>query len=479
MSNKSESGTGEERRICALCAEVYPGEFCPQHEDEPLLDPTDEEVQHLLVQLDDRRRRLIQGGIAFACGLVGAVLGIVIVSTAGSLPVSPVIVIALAAAGGALLGGVLGRKVYKPRFTRWTSDHDDGDETSAHTDGPPLWVLLAGGAVGLLLGYWAGPTIGSIFPSFSPKLVLGVAAIVGVGAGVALARFGHSTVHTLRHLAPVDSAAAAAAPVGARLCMVCARLYETADCPIHEFEPLLDPTDDGVRQRLVTEEDRQRRRLSGTFAAVSGSALAVLMFALGSTVNLPMTKLLLACGVAAAVGAALGNLVARKLYRPRFAAWTQGIDVADDVDLKGETKALVQGLLGGKGPSVKLLLICLGAGSFLGAATGALLAHTSVLAFLGTSFSVALFGFLGVLFGFELSIALHAERKKLRRFVIALSVSAAVGAGLGIALGVATPWGKLGIPLLALLGCVVSVLVAVEAFRILRKIRKGIQAITD
>ncbi|MFH2010457.1 MAG: hypothetical protein ABI333_27910 [bacterium] len=477
MSFTAESGTGEERRLCTLCAEAYPGEFCPQHPDEPLLDPADDDVGHMLVGLDDRRRRLIQGGIAFAGGLVAGILGLVISSAAGSLPVSPLILIALSAAGGALVGGVIGRRVFKPRFARWTSDHGD-DRAAEQTSGPPLWGLVLGGALGAALGYWIGPTVGSLFPSFSPKLVLGIAAIAGGAAGVALARFGHSTVHTLRHLAPVDSPDPA--PEGARLCMICGRLYGTERCPVHEFEPLLDPADDGVRHELVAEEDRQRRRLSGMFAVVLGASLAALAGAIAAAVGMAATKLLLACGVAAAFGAALGNLVARKLYRPRFAAWTRGIDVEDEVDLKGETKAFVQGFLGsGKGPSWKLTLGSLAAGAALGAVTGALLAHTSVLAFLGTSFSIVLFGFLGVLFGFELSAALHAEHKRLKRFVIALSASGAVGAGLGIALGVATSWGKLGLPLLALLGCVVSVLVAVEAFRILRKIRKGIQVITD
>jgi hypothetical protein len=473
-SEKAESGTAGGLRLCVECAEVYPGDLCPTHTDEPLLDPTDDEVLHLLIGLDDRRRRLIQGGFAFVGGLMGGAVGIGIIAITAALPVSPLIVVALAVAAGAMGGGAVGRKVFRPRFARWTSEDEEAGE--AQTAGPPWLVLGVGGAVGVALGFWIGPTLSAVFPSFGSKLMIGIAAIGGGAAGVGLARFGYSTLHTLRHLAPVH---AEQMPEGARLCMICARLYQTEHCPVHEFEPLLDPSDAEVRHELVAEEDRQRRRLSGMFAVVIGTSLAVLAGGIASAVGLATTQLLLTAGMGAALGAALGNLVARKLYRPRFAAWTRGIDVADEVDLKDETRALVQGVFGGSGPSWKLVLSCLAGGAVGGAATGALLAWSSVLTFLGPSFSIVLFGFLGLLFGFELSSAVHAERKRLKRLVVALSGCGVAGAGLGIALGVATPWGKLGIPLLALVGGVGGVLVALEVFRVLRKIRKGIEAITD
>ena len=55
--DSSKSSPAPEQLLCVECAALHrPAEFCPVHPDEPLLDPTDDDVILELIRLDDRAR---------------------------------------------------------------------------------------------------------------------------------------------------------------------------------------------------------------------------------------------------------------------------------------------------------------------------------------------------------------------------------------------------------------------------------------
>lgn len=110
--------TGE--GLCMACARTYDAAVCPIHVDEPLLDPTREDVILELIEADDRRRRqvgtrLMFGGFAAAAALTTATVSTLELD--GSLSISVFAGTVLAAMA---IARVLTPALSPPRFGRWT-----------------------------------------------------------------------------------------------------------------------------------------------------------------------------------------------------------------------------------------------------------------------------------------------------------------------------------------------------------------------
>lgn len=113
------------------------------------------------------------------------------------------------------------------------------------------------------------------------------------------------------------------------LCVLCAKLHNPAEfCPVHPDEPLLDPAKDDVRFELMALDDKAKGRTYMRFGAI-GAALG---FALGIGVyyliksQSPLVaeafRMEIVFGGLAGL-LAVGLLVAKLRYRPRFTRWTR------------------------------------------------------------------------------------------------------------------------------------------------------------
>lgn len=109
-------------RLCTPCAEIVEGETCPRHPQEPLLDPTREDVRLELAAADDRARGRMGTGLLLAAaalsGLLSYGLGVATEFKGG-------IVIGGFAAmltGFAIVARLMTPKLAPPRYTRWTGE---------------------------------------------------------------------------------------------------------------------------------------------------------------------------------------------------------------------------------------------------------------------------------------------------------------------------------------------------------------------
>jgi hypothetical protein len=100
--------------------------MCPLHPDEPLLDPADERVVFELMAIDDRARSRSHArwaGLLGGIGLAGAAGVLVLLDAIGAPAMEffweAVIGLTL---GGAILGGVISIRRFRPRFAQWTKD---------------------------------------------------------------------------------------------------------------------------------------------------------------------------------------------------------------------------------------------------------------------------------------------------------------------------------------------------------------------
>ena len=120
----------------------------------------------------------------------------------------------------------------------------------------------------------------------------------------------------------IDAAIAAPAPTGPQLCMACAKTYEADACPVHPYEPLLDPTRDEVRLQLIEADDRARSQTS-TRLMFAGAGIAVaLTAALAVTLELEMSVLGgVFMGTLAGL-VAVATVITPKLAPPRYCRWT-------------------------------------------------------------------------------------------------------------------------------------------------------------
>lgn len=124
-------------------------------------------------------------------------------------------------------------------------------------------------------------------------------------------------------------AAGPAVPVtsGPRLCMECAKTYETEACPTHPHEPLLDPSLEAVRIELIAADDRARGRMSTMLMFAAATASGVLTAGVGLLADFGLT---LWVGVFAALlvpSVTVAAVMAPKLAPPRFSRWTGEGDV--------------------------------------------------------------------------------------------------------------------------------------------------------
>jgi hypothetical protein len=113
------------------------------------------------------------------------------------------------------------------------------------------------------------------------------------------------------------------------LCVLCARLHNPADfCPVHPDEPLLDPTDDDVRFELMALDDKAKGRTYMRFGGVGAGLGFVLGIAVYYGIKAVAAPLAEAFRMEIVFGGlvgllALGLLLAKLRYRPKFTEWTR------------------------------------------------------------------------------------------------------------------------------------------------------------
>jgi hypothetical protein len=114
----------------------------------------------------------------------------------------------------------------------------------------------------------------------------------------------------------------AAAPVSGGVCMECAKAYDSPTCPIHTDEPLLDPTVEAVRLEMEEADDRRRAKV-GTRLMFGGFGLAATITVAISNV-LPLDgSLLVSLFAGSLVGLiAVARVLTPALSPPRFTQWT-------------------------------------------------------------------------------------------------------------------------------------------------------------
>lgn len=180
--------------VCMECAKAYETAVCPLHVDEPLLDPSREEVRLEMEETDDRRRlkvgsRLMFGAFGLAAALVVGLANVIELD--GSLMIS--------AFAGTLVGliavaRVLTPALSPPRFGAWTGAEAIGNQALGNNARKELWepvrhalaqmlarskLLAAITVVGALLG--AGLAFALEWPPGLGALLGGFVGIVGAG----------------------------------------------------------------------------------------------------------------------------------------------------------------------------------------------------------------------------------------------------------------------------------------------------------
>ncbi len=157
--------------LCMACAKTYDGDVCPIHPDEPLLDPTREDVVLELVEADDRRRRRVGTQLMFGGFAAAAALSVATISALdldSSLSISAFASAALAAMA---VARVLTPILSPPRFGAWTgaapADADAVRDDARRELLAPVKQMLRGGARRLawfagaaLVGATAGAAVG-------------------------------------------------------------------------------------------------------------------------------------------------------------------------------------------------------------------------------------------------------------------------------------------------------------------------------
>ncbi|MEM6989956.1 MAG: hypothetical protein AAF721_05650, partial [Myxococcota bacterium] len=157
--------------LCMPCARVIEGERCPLHPEEPLLDPSRDDVRHELVAADDRARGRMGTGLTIAAFVVATLVvgGMAQLLDVGSSVVVPVFAGVLVAL--VTVSRVAVPKLAPPRYSQWTGEgHVDLDEFGMGAQATifaPLrrawkeakaqsWVLLVAVVAGAGLGAATG-----------------------------------------------------------------------------------------------------------------------------------------------------------------------------------------------------------------------------------------------------------------------------------------------------------------------------------
>lgn len=176
--------------LCTECARMYEGGQCPTHPDEPLLDPSREEVRFELAEADHRARRKLSVQLMFGGAALAMVFSFAIGWLLGGDPSIVMYVFAGTLTGAIAVANVLAPKLSPPRFSQWSGEGavnlDEFGQGAQATIYAPLqrafermkrraaWILGGTIASGLLAG-----TLALIF-----GLSIGAIAMLGALAGL-------------------------------------------------------------------------------------------------------------------------------------------------------------------------------------------------------------------------------------------------------------------------------------------------------
>ena len=179
--------------LCMQCAKTIDGDRCPRHPDEPLLDPSREDVRLELIAADDRARgRMGTAVIVVAMfAAMAASFGMRLLTDDGS---TSIMVFAGVLIALTTVGRVFVPRLAPPRFSQWTGEGQvDLDEVGMGAEATifaPLrraWaemkaealvlaiVVAAGAGIGAGVGFALDVTVGGL------ALLGGVVAMIGLG----------------------------------------------------------------------------------------------------------------------------------------------------------------------------------------------------------------------------------------------------------------------------------------------------------
>lgn len=114
------------------------------------------------------------------------------------------------------------------------------------------------------------------------------------------------------------------------VCMKCAKANQQAGpgefCKIHPDEPFLDGNKDEVKFEMMAADDKARSRLYGFWLLVMGGGLFLAAVTILQFVPLldDWHREILIGSIFG--GTALGFLLAKVMYKPKFRKWTRTVD---------------------------------------------------------------------------------------------------------------------------------------------------------
>lgn len=178
--------------VCMECARAYETPACPLHADEPLLDPSREEVRLEMEEADDRRRRQVGSWLMFgAFGLAAsAMVGLgSLMELEGSLMISG---FAGSLVGLIAVARVLTPALSPPRFGAWTGSAATGGDALAHSARQELLEPLRRGLARVLARMKWLAVASVVGGALGAGVAFGLGWPVGLGAflGVLVGAFG-------------------------------------------------------------------------------------------------------------------------------------------------------------------------------------------------------------------------------------------------------------------------------------------------
>ena len=114
------------------------------------------------------------------------------------------------------------------------------------------------------------------------------------------------------------------------VCMKCAEAYaqgrEGSFCPRHPDEPLLDGHRDEVKFEMMQADDKARSRMYGFWLLTLGTVGLVAGSMIGFYIDVLFDWRMEITLGGVFGGTALGGILAKAMYKRKFARWTEAVD---------------------------------------------------------------------------------------------------------------------------------------------------------
>ncbi len=146
--------------LCMACAKTYDAASCPRHPEEPLLDPSREDVRLELIEADDRQRRTVGTRLMFAAFFVALTLSMGVTATLDFDSSLGVYAFAGLVVGLMTVAQVLTPQLSPRRFGAWTGEGPaNPDEFGMGVRGLILTPLRRSLAVAMARAKWMAAAV--------------------------------------------------------------------------------------------------------------------------------------------------------------------------------------------------------------------------------------------------------------------------------------------------------------------------------